>query len=220
MIHKLLTALLGLFTALLVITGSISLPIYFRPFYYWQIDSLGVPAATGYDRATVKEAYDQVLDYLTLPGAPFGTGVFSHTAEGQSHFADCKTLFTLNTSVLLLSLAAVSLLTYLCHRGAFRLWYPGGRHIALWTGGGVLTLFGVTGVLVAADFDSAFVVFHSLFFPGKDNWIFDTRADAIIQALPETFFLRCGVLILSSVAVCSALLMLYGWIIKRAKTRS
>ena len=36
--NKLLTALLGFFTAILIITFSIGLPIYFRPFYYAQVD--------------------------------------------------------------------------------------------------------------------------------------------------------------------------------------
>lgn len=212
--HKLLTALLGLFTALLVITGSIALPIYFRPFYYWQIEPLGIPEATGYDREAIKEAYDRVLDYLTVPGAPFDTGVFPHTAEGESHFVDCRALFTLNTSVLLLSAAAVTLLMLLHRRGVFRLWRPRGRPIALWTGGSVLALFGVVGLLMAVDFDSAFVAFHNLFFPGKDNWLLDIHADAIVTALPETFFLRCGVLILCSVVACSVGLIIYGRINK------
>ncbi len=208
--HKWLTLLLGLFTALLVIAGSIAFPIYFRPFYYWQVDALGIPAATGYDRDTVIAAYDQVLDYLTLPGAEFGTGVFPHTAAGESHFADCRALFTLNTSVLLVSLAMVVLLSVLCRRGGFRLWYPRGRHIALWTGGGVLTVFATLGLLVALDFDRAFVVFHSVCFPGKDNWIFDVRADAIINALPTEFFVNCGGLILSGIVATSVVLIIYG----------
>ena len=33
----------------------------------------------------------------------------------------------------------------------------------------------VIGAAAATNFDRAFTVFHSLFFPGKDNWIFDLR---------------------------------------------
>lgn len=215
--HKLLSALLCLFMALLVITGSIAFPIYFRPFYYWQIEPLGIPVATGYDRATVIAAYNEVLDYLTLPGVPFGTGVFPHTAAGASHFADCKALFTLNTAVLLLSLVAVVVLMGICRRGVFRLWAPKGRHIALWTGGAVLTAFATVGLLVAMDFDRAFVVFHRLFFPGKQNWIFDVYADPIINALPEEFFLNCGLLILGMVVLGCTLMMIYGLVKQRAE---
>ena len=50
-------------------------------------------------------------------------------------------------------------------------------------------------IIWAAGFDRAFIVFHKLFFPGKDNWIFDPAADEIINVLPELFFLDCAVLI-------------------------
>ena len=55
----------------------------------------------------------------------------------------------------------------------------------------------VVGALAAADFDRAFTVFHSVFFPGKDNWIFDQRADPIIGLMPEEFFRNCAILILA-----------------------
>ena len=209
--HKLLTTVLGLFMALLVITGSVALPIYFRPFYYWQVESLCIPQITGYDRATVIAAYDEVLNYLTLPGAPFGTGAFPHSEAGKSHFADCKALFTLNTTVLLISLAAVVLLVLLCRRGVFRLWTPKGRHIATWVGREILITFAILGALVAVDFNRAFMAFHSLFFPGKENWIFDIHADPIINALPETFFMHCACLILCSVVAASVILIVYGF---------
>ena len=68
--NKILTAVLGIFIALFIITFSIGLPIYFRPFYYMQIESLGIPEMCGESYETIKDAYDEVLDYLTkfLPG--------------------------------------------------------------------------------------------------------------------------------------------------------
>ena len=54
--NKLLTALLGFFVAILIITFSIGLPIYFRPFYYMQIDALDIEAYSGADRETIVEA--------------------------------------------------------------------------------------------------------------------------------------------------------------------
>ena len=51
------------------------------------------------------------------------------------------------------------------------------------------------GALAALDFDRAFVVFHSIFFPGKTNWLFDWHADQIIRVLPQAFFRNCAILI-------------------------
>ena len=208
--NKVLTALLCAFTALLVITGSIALPIYVRPFYYCQIDALGIPADTGYDKQTIIEAYDEVLDYLTLPNREFGTGVFSHSADGAAHFADCKALFDLNAIILLASLVGVMVLQILRRFGVFDLYYFRGRHPAFRCGGSILLAFAAVGGLAALNFDRAFEVFHAIFFPGKDNWVFNYRADAIILAMPQGFFMNCAILILSSVALWSLVLIVYG----------
>ena len=63
---------------------------------------------------------------------------------------------------------------------------------------GALTAVGlplVIGALAALDFNRAFVIFHSIFFPGKDNWLFDWYADQIIRVLPQQFFMNCAILI-------------------------
>lgn len=208
--NKILTALLYVSAALLIISGSIALPIYVRPFYYIQIEPLGIPAVTGYDKQTMMDAYNEVLDYLTLPNREFGTGVFPHTAEGAAHFADCKSLFDLNAAVLLASLSAVVVLALLRRRGRFSLHYPRGRHPATLCGGGILQTFAAVGGLAALNFDRAFAVFHAVFFPGKDNWLFNVRTDAIILAMPQEFFRNCAVLILCSVVLWSLALLAFG----------
>ena len=121
---KLLTTLFGICAALLIITFSIGLPIYFRPFYYMQIDALDITGTSGEDYDTVKEAYDEVLDYLTLPGREFGTGEFKYSEEGKSHFEDCKVLFDLNFWVLIVSFAGTLTLAILAKLRKFRLCRP------------------------------------------------------------------------------------------------
>ena len=78
-LNVLLTALFIVSIFVLIITFSIGLPIYCRFFYYLQINPLNIPEITGYDYAQIKYAYDQVLNYLTLPNAAFGTGVFKQS---------------------------------------------------------------------------------------------------------------------------------------------
>ena len=71
----------------------------------------------------------------------------------------------------------------------------GSRSGAFW---GALMAVGlplIIGSLAALDFDRAFVIFHSIFFPGKDNWLFDWNADQIIRVLPQQFFMNCAILI-------------------------
>ena len=72
--------------------------------------------------------------------------------------------------------------------------------------------------LAALDFDRAFVVFHSIFFPGKDNWIFDWQTDPIILFLPQDFFRNCALLILALLLVwCGALIAADLWAGNRGK---
>ena len=100
-----------------------------------------------------------------------------------------------------------------------RLW---GRGPAFWAGAGLLAAGLIVGGLAALDFDRAFVVFHAIFFPGKDNWLFDPRTDEIIRVLPQDFFMHCAILILALVVLGCAVLIAADLIAgrKKAKDRS
>ncbi len=178
---------------LFLLTASIGLPIYFRPFYYAHIGAFDLEGVSGYSEAEIRQAYDEVLDYLTLPGKKFGTGVLTHSEEGRAHFEDCKRLFDLNAGILMGSGAALAVLYGMRKKwGPYRL----GRLSAPgWAAVLSVTLPVIIGGLAALDFDRAIVVFHSLFFPGKSNWIFDWYADPIIRVLPQEFFRNCAILI-------------------------
>ena len=98
-----LTVLLIVSILVLILTISIGLPIYFRPFYYLHINALELPINTGYSYDTIKEAYDAVLDFLVY-GTQFSTGALKYSEEGKNHFIDCKFLFDLNLYGLIISL--------------------------------------------------------------------------------------------------------------------
>lgn len=204
----LLSLLFALALFCFILTFSIGLPIYCRPFYYLQIDGLELEARSGFSKAEIKAAYDQVLDYLTLPGREFGTGVMAHSQEGAAHFADCKVLFDLNAAVLLASVGCLLVLLLLRRAGKTAPYRLGRRSAGFYAGLAAVVLPVVIGGLAALDFDRAFVIFHSIFFPGKDNWIFDWRTDEIILVLPQEFFMYCAILIGAGVLLFSAVLLL------------
>ena len=196
---KILTGILGFFIAILIISFSIALPIYFRPFYYMQIESLNIEEYSGADYDTIKEAYDELLDYLTVPGNEFSTGDFAYSENGKSHFEDCKVLFDLDGIAFIISLIGTVLMIVLNRLGVYKLWRPFGMNIAFSAGAYTLGGFAVIGGLAALDFDTAFTIFHTIFFPGKSNWLFDWNKDAIIRILPQDFFMNCAILILVSI---------------------
>ena len=216
---KCVTLLLILSIIILTVTVSIGLPIYVRPFYYAHIEALDMPYWTGLSVETIKEAYDEVLDYLTLPGGEFGAGVLKYSEEGASHFADCKKLFNLNLFAMLISGAIVLALSILNKKGIIKFWNFRGFVPYFWAGTGTVSLFLTVGGLAAINFDLAFEVFHKLFFPGKDNWLFNPKVDEIINVMPFEFFRNCAILILSSVVIISTLLILIGIKRKRFSTQ-
>ena len=185
-----------------ILTVSIGLPIYIRPFYYAHIEALDLPGISGFTADQIRQAYDQVLDYLTLPGREFGTGVMACSQSAADHFVDCRVLFDLNAGILFASAVVILALLLLRRFGHVNL-HIGGRSGAFW---GALLAVGlplVIGALAALDFSRAFVIFHSIFFPGKDNWIFDWYADQIIRVLPQQFFMNCAILIGAGVLILS-----------------
>ena len=204
---KAVTVLMALLLALLVLSFSIAVPIVFRPFYYLQIDALDLPERTGWSEETIREAYDQVLDYCVF-GAPFGTGQLTWSQSGYSHFADVRGLFLLDFRVLGVSavLCLALLILRLVRRRPFSPLL--GRGPGFWAGASAGGLVLVLAGLAALDFNRAFVVFHAIFFPGKDNWIFDETTDQIILVMPEEFFRNCAILIGAVLLTCCTVLIL------------
>ena len=193
---KLLTLLLAAAAAVVLLTAAIAAPILCRPFYYAHIGPMELCQRTGLTEGEIKTAFDEMMDYC-LGGEEFSTGVLRWSESGRSHFDDVRKLFLLDLWAL--GIGAVVLAVLLI---AIRLsgWRPGrilGRGPSFWAGAGLGGLFLVIGGLAALDFDRAFVVFHTLFFPGKDNWVFDPDTDQIINILPQNFFMHCAILILA-----------------------
>ena len=206
MIRRLCSLVFALSLLLFLLTASIGLPIYIRPFYYAHIDAMNLPEMSGFTKEQIVEAYDEVLDYLTLPGREFGTGALKYSESGKDHFVDCKVLFDLNGSVLLGSGILLAVLLLLKKKlGPYRL---GNRSAAFYGALIALILPIVLGGLAALDFDRAFVIFHSIFFPGKTNWLFDYRTDEIIRVLPQDFFMHCAMLIGGGLLVFSGSILL------------
>ncbi len=203
---------------LFILSFSISLPIYCRQFYYAHIDCLELQKVSGFTKVQITEAYDAVLDYLTIPGKEFSTGVMKHSLEGQMHFADCKALFTLNSTVLLISAICILILYILKKAKKIGSFLIGKRHASFYSALAAVFIPIIIGVLAAINFDEAFEIFHKLFFPGKENWIFDPATDEIILVLPQEFFMNCAILISAAILIFSGLLLLYQLCKKRTDT--
>ena len=216
---KLLTVFLSLLTALVVLTGSIAVPLLCRPFYYAQIGPLGL-TRTGLTVEQIRTAFDQVMDFCLGLRPAFAAGVLPFSQSGADHFADVRVLFLLDLWVLAASLVLLAAALVFCRLKKVRPCPLLGRGPGFWGAAGLGAVFMVVGGLAALDFQRAFVVFHSIFFPGKTNWIFDAATDPIILLLPETFFRNCALLIFGLLILwCAVLIGADLWLGRRRKRR-
>ncbi len=207
--NKILSAVFLISLILLILTISIGAPIYLRFFYYLQIEPLGLIEKTGYSYEKIKYSYDCVLDYLTIPFKEFSVGELKFSEEGRSHFEDCKKLFNLNAIVLISSLIITVTIAVLHKLKKITLVRIFNRSLALYAGVFAIVLPVILAAIIAVDFNKAFKVFHAIFFPGKDNWLFTPSKDEIINILPQQFFMNCAIFIGVTLVVLAVALIVY-----------
>lgn len=212
--EKLLGIFQAVLIALVIVSGAIALPVLFRPFFYWHIGPLDLCDMVNLTTEQVKTAYNEMMDYCIGISQTFSAGQLPFSEEGASHFADVQKLFVLDLRVL--AAASILLLTLLLWKGKKPVSLLG-HTPGFWGAIGLGVSFLMIGGLAALDFNRAFVIFHQLFFPGKDNWLFDSRKDPIINMLPAEFFRNCAILILVSILVTCSILVIYD--LKHKKTR-
>lgn len=195
--------------ALAVLTGSILPVLLVRGFYTVQIGLLGICEASGLTRQQAAEAFGDVMDYCMGRRPDFAAGVLPFSAEGASHFADVRVLFILDLAVLAVTLLfLLGLWIACCRRTALpRL---AGRTPGFWAACGLGGIILIVAALAATDFDRAFTIFHGVFFPGKENWLFDPATDPVILLLPEEFFRNCAIAIAASLLLLCLVLVLTG----------
>jgi len=187
--------------ALVILAGAIAVPILFRPFFYLHIGPLDLPAQTGLTVAEIKTAYREMMDYCIGLSDTFSVGVLPFSESGAAHFADVRRLFALDLWVLAISAVLLGASYFFKKRPRL-----GGHTPGFWSTVGLGVSIVTVGGLAALDFNRAFEVFHKLFFPGKDNWMFDSYEDPVINMLPVEFFRNCAIVIFAIILIsCTAL---------------
>lgn len=208
--------LMILCTALFVLSVSIAMPILCRPFFYLQIGPLGLEAETGLAKEEIMQAYAEMLNFCMGLSKEFSTGVLPWSEQGHAHFVDVRRLFLLDFGVAGMSGFVLLIDCFMRRRNSLPPHSLKGRSAGFWAGCGLLIVFGLIAGLAALDFGRAFTIFHSIFFPGKTNWIFSPEKDAVITILPEAFFRNCAILIVL-LMVASCLLLIGRDIYRRRK---
>ena len=211
---KTLTVLQAILIAVVILSGAIAAPVLCRPFYYLHIGPLDLPEVVGLTAEQIKTAYNEMMDFCIGISDDFSVGALAWSEEGKAHFADVRKLFVLDLWALIASAVLLTAVTILRRKNKVLL---KGHAPGFWGSVGLGVCFALVGGLAALDFNKAFEIFHKLFFPGKDNWLFDPRQDPIILALPEAFFRNCAILILALILIPCGILVGYDLVKRRKK---
>ncbi len=205
---KLIAAAMTVFTALAVLSGSIAVPILCRSFYYAHITPLQMRLRVRLTEEQVRETYNEVMDYCMGKMDTFELSHLTWSAEGASHFADVRNLFLLDLTVAATAIALLVILWAIRRYCNIRPTLIKDHSPMFWAATGLVCTFTVLGFLGTVDFDGFFTAFHTVFFPGKDNWIFDPETDPVINMLPQVFFRNCAILVGALILIGCIILIL------------
>ena len=178
-----------------ILSFAIGVPLLCSPFYYAHIKLLHLEEATGLSFAQIKQAYDEMMHFCIF-GGEFSTGVLKWSESGKAHFEDVGVLFRIDLIVLIVtSIILIATCIYRKKNGKSAFSSYRGYTSRYW--GSILlgVLFMLIGLVGSIDFNTTFIIFHQIFFPGKTNWWFDPSKDEIINVLPQVFFRNCAILI-------------------------
>ncbi|MCD7840077.1 MAG: TIGR01906 family membrane protein [Erysipelotrichaceae bacterium] len=199
--NRLRDIVLALLLTVFLICFAVTFTVFFKPLYYFDIDYLHIDQIVGMSKETLKANYDSLIAYQSI----FYQGElilndFVMSETGRIHFEEVKRIFEVVQVLMVVSGVASGVMIY---QNAKQKEYRYLKITPIFSIG----IPAILGFLAALDFDKAFVVFHQIFF-NNNYWIFDASTDPIIEALPETFFMHCFMMIIAIVIILSIIIYL------------
>ncbi|MCD8028270.1 MAG: TIGR01906 family membrane protein [Erysipelotrichaceae bacterium] len=199
--NRLRDIVLALLLTVFLICFAVTFTVFFKPLYYFDIDYLHIDQLVGMSKETLKANYDSLIAYQSIfyqGELVFSDFVMSET--GRIHFEEVKRIFEVVQVLMVVSGIASAIMIV---QNAKQREYRYLKITPIFSIG----IPAIIGFLAALDFDRAFVIFHQIFF-NNNYWIFDATTDPIIEALPETFFMHCFMMIIAIVIILSIILYL------------
>lgn len=192
---------IGILWTLFFISLGLILAINLRPLYYANIHWFDLESNTGLTAQEIKSNYNALIDYCS----PFYFGALQFPSmkasiSGLSHFAEVKVLF--NLFYITFFVSSVLLLGIIVHKKKQNQY----RYLKVSSITSIVLPI-LTLLACSIDFETAFIIFHRIFFR-NDDWLFDPSTDPIITILPEVFFLQCALVIVGCVLLGSLILFL------------
>lgn len=176
----------SIIVVLFIVSSAILVTIFFKPLFWWQLQTLDTVSLVNLTQQQVIGQYDVLLHYLVNPFvSELVLPLFKMSNSGAFHFYEVKQLFIL-VEVLWVVSGIGTVFSYRYMRKQIR-WHVF-KQVMQW-----LLVVPITIVIVLLmSFEFWFVAFHRVFFNNND-WLFNPITDNIILVLPESFFLSCFV---------------------------
>lgn len=187
---------LALVLTLTIISASVVLTLAFRPLYYLDISVLDIPEQSGYSKEEIRDNYDVLIDYnMSFGSKRLEFPSLAMSEPGRIHFEEVRDIFHLFKYMAMAgAVLSITGIVFCIRRKEH-------KYLKLTSILTVVLPAGL-GILVALNWDWAFVAFHHLVFD-NDYWIFDPVTDPVITILPDIFFLHCALMILACVVLGS-----------------
>lgn len=172
------------------------------------INKFYIESASGLKKEILINEYTKIIRYLRNPFIKeLKFENFPMSYEGKYHFLEVKNIIFIVQILFCIFLIIGIILFILYKRKKFK--FPIKSLSYMFN----FVIVGFLSLLVAFYFDFTYVFnkFHEILF-NNDYWIFDERKDPIIKALPEEFFMVCGVVcivIVIIISIISKLIYLY-----------
>lgn len=187
---------LALVLTLTIISASVVFTLAFRPLYYLDISALDIPEQSGYSKEEIRDNYDVLIDYnMSFGSRRLELPSLAMSEPGRIHFEEVRDIFHLFKYMAMAgAVLSITGIVFCIRRREH-------KYLKLTSILTVVLPAGL-GILVALNWDWAFVAFHHLAFD-NDYWIFDPVTDPVITILPDIFFLHCALMILACVVLGS-----------------
>jgi integral membrane protein (TIGR01906 family) len=187
-VHRLAAILIGLATAIVIVTVAI-LPFLTPQWVAFEQGRAQSEAWTGFTSDELRTATNAILSDLVF-GGDFDVAIDGKPvleAREQSHMRDVRTVFRGLWILAAISIVGLVLASRRTDRaGTWRAVRGGAIGLSIGT-----VVVGVVGLLA---FDQLFEIFHEIFFPAG-SYDFDPRTDKLVQLFPFDFWQETAIVV-------------------------
>lgn len=194
--NKTINVVLAILLTFFALGFTVKFTLNFTPLYAFDVSYLSLDKELGMDKATLVKNYKSVTDYIEKSSIKkLSMPDFEMSKHGEVHFEEVKAIFNKIDFMFYSSIILFTVIFIVAKKNK-KIDYK---------------FFNISSILIimlpvlllipfAVNFNKSFVIFHKIFF-NNDYWLFDPATDPIINALPETYFFHCALLILGLLCV-------------------